>query len=238
MKKSIFILEDDAHIQELLRYNLDKDGYNIRLFGDADDILRYADKEKADLFLLDIMVPGEFDGYQVCRKLKEDKNTSHIPIIFLTAKSEEFDTVLGLELGAEDYIKKPFGIKELTTRIKVALRRSDTQLKIPAEIKVLTLGHLTIDFEKHLIFKDKKELLLPLKEYELLRILMENPGRVFSRDQLLEKVWGFEYSGETRTVDVHIRYLRQKIEENDNDPKLILTVRGIGYKFTNKQEST
>jgi two-component system, OmpR family, alkaline phosphatase synthesis response regulator PhoP len=232
MNKSIFILEDDIHIQELLKYNLTKDGYTVKAFGTAKEMFLSRDLRDADLFILDIMLPDDIDGYLVCRKLRENKNTSEIPIMFLSAKSEEFDTVLGLELGADDYIKKPFGIKELLSRVKAVLRRS--AVSQTSDTENISAGNIEIDPEKHMVYKDNTELALPLKEYELLKILMENTGRVLTRDNLLENVWGFEYSGETRTVDVHIRYLRRKIETDPSRPQHILTVRGIGYKYSDR----
>jgi two-component system, OmpR family, alkaline phosphatase synthesis response regulator PhoP len=234
MSKRIFVVEDDLHIQELVRYNLTKEGYIPFLFTNAKSLFESSDLKNADLFILDIMLPGEMDGYQICRNLKENKTTKKTPVIFLTAKSEEFDAVLGLELGAEDYVKKPFGIKELMTRIKVIMRRNESD-SIPRSGTLEAAG-IKIDLDSHLVYKDGGEVFLPLKEFELLKILMENSGRVMSRDLLLEKVWGFEYLGETRTVDVHVRYLRQKIEYDDKNPKRILTVRGIGYKFSDDRE--
>jgi two-component system, OmpR family, alkaline phosphatase synthesis response regulator PhoP len=232
MGKNIFILEDDIHIQELLKYNLTKDGHTVKAFGTAKEMFLSRDLRDADLFILDIMLPDDMDGYLVCRKLKESKNTSEIPIIFLSARSEEFDTVLGLELGADDYIKKPFGVKELLSRVKAVLRRS--MASQTSDIENISAGNIEIDPEKHIVYKDKAELTLPLKEYELLKVLMENTGKVLTRDHLLENVWGFEYSGETRTVDVHIRYLRRKIETDPSKPQHILTVRGIGYKYSDR----
>ncbi len=234
MSKKIFVVEDDLHIQELVRYNLVKEGYVPFLFTNAKSLFECPELRTADLFILDIMLPGEMDGYQICRKLKENKSTTGIPVIFLTAKSEEFDAVLGLELGAEDYVKKPFGIKELMSRIKVIMRRNEPET-IPRS-GFLESASIRIDLDSHLVYKDGREIFLPLKEFELLKILMENAGRVMSRDLLLEKVWGFEYLGETRTVDVHVRYLRQKIEDDDKKPARILTVRGIGYKFNDIRE--
>lgn len=232
MTKNIFVLEDDLHIQELLKYNLIKNGYNVRVFSDPAILFSDPGIKGTDLFLLDIMLPGGQDGYQVCRKLKSDPALTHIPVIFLTAKSEEFDAVLGLELGAEDYIKKPFGIRELLARIKVVLRRSESEQ--PAKSSVSGSG-IELDSKKHTVYKNGVLIPLTLKEFDLLKLLMENEGMVFTRDLLLERIWGYEYAGETRTVDVHIRYLRQKIEDDDKNPKHILTVRGVGYKFSDEK---
>jgi len=234
VSKRIFVLEDDIHIQELLKYNLEKEGYTASFFSDSISFFACTELNEADLFLLDIMLPGEIDGYQVCRKLREDMHTHGIPVIFLTAKSEEFDAVLGLELGADDYVKKPFGVRELLARIKVVTRRNINE-QLPEYGPVAT-ADLSIDLDRHIVYRYGREIFLPLKEFELLKVLMDNAGRVLTRDMLLEKVWGFDYPGETRTVDVHIRHLRQKIEDDDKNPNHILTVRGIGYKFSDSHE--
>lgn len=173
------------------------------------------------------MLP-EIDGFEVCKKIKRDDELANIPIIMLTAKGEEFDKILGLELGADDYITKPFSVRELIARIKAVLRRNNKEEK---QQNIINIDNLTIDLERHEVLKEGKKVELTLKEFELLKLLVMNKGKVMTRDFLLDRIWGYEYYGETRTVDVHVRHLRQKIEEDDKNPKYIETVRGIGYKF-------
>ncbi len=230
-KQLIFVVEDEIHIQQLIKYNLEANGFKVNVFDNGEDLLAYSSENIPDLFILDIMLPG-IDGLEVCRSLKQTSNTKTIPIIMLTAKSEEFDKVLGLELGADDYITKPFSVRELVARVKALFRRVNTT-KEP-KIEVLSHGEITIDCTRREVYKGNKQLEMPLKEFELLKMLILNKGKVLSREHLLDKIWGFDYYGETRTVDVHIRYLRQKIEDNDENPTYIETVRGIGYRFTDK----
>ncbi len=232
-KKLIYVVEDENHIQELIKFNLMENGYEVKCFDNGEIMLDECQNLKPDLFVLDIMLPG-IDGLEICRRIKENSATKKIPIIMLTAKNDEFDKILGLELGAEDYITKPFSIREFVTRIKVVFRRqNDPSSENPDTMKV---GKITIDIARHEVYKDKKLLEMTYKEFELLKLLVMNKGIVMSRDSLLEKVWGFDYYGETRTVDVHIRYLRQKIEDDDNNPVYIETVRGIGYRFSDKED--
>ena len=230
-KQVIYIVEDDLHIQQLIKYNLDANGFKVSVFGSGEELLSHCFDNTPDLFILDIMLPG-IDGLEVCRNLKQNSNTKNIPIIMLTAKSEEFDKVLGLELGADDYITKPFSIRELLARVKALFRRVYTVSEPKQDI--ISHGDITIDCTRREVYKGKNLIEMPLKEFELLKMLMTNKGKVLSREHLLDKIWGFDYYGETRTVDVHIRYLRQKIEENDDSPELIETIRGIGYRFTDK----
>jgi two-component system alkaline phosphatase synthesis response regulator PhoP len=228
-KELIYVVEDEANIQKLIKYNLESVGYKVSLFDTGEDILHETKSSVPDLFLVDIMLPG-IDGLEVCRNLKENPQTKNIPIIILTAKSEEFDKVLGLELGADDYITKPFSTRELLARIKALFRR----INIPPvnnNNDILKHGDILINCTRREVYKNNKKLDLPLKEFELLKLLIQNKGNVLSREVLLEKIWGFDYFGETRTVDVHIRYLRQKIEDNDSNPNFIETIRGIGYRF-------
>ncbi len=224
--EKILIVDDELHIVELLKYNLEANGYKVDFSLNGKEGLDKSIKNKPSLILLDIMLP-EMDGFDVCKELKKNKETQGIPIIMLTAKGEEFDKILGLELGADDYITKPFSVRELLARIKAVLRRN---VKGEQE-QALTFGDLTIHLDKHEVLKEGEYVELTLKEFELLRLLVMNKGKVLTRDFLLDKVWGYEYYGETRTVDVHIRHLRQKIEEDDSNPRYIETVRGIGYKF-------
>ncbi len=222
--QKILIIEDEPNIRELVLYNLSQNDYEGIEAEDGIRGLEMARSEKPDLILLDIMLPGK-NGYDICKELRAEGMKT--PIIMLTAKNEEIDKVLGLEFGADDYISKPFGIRELLARIKAVLRRFESS----PEQDGMVIGNLVIDIGSHVVKLDGKVLELTLKEFDLLRVLAENRGRVLTRDQLLDKVWGFEYIGETRTVDVHVRYLRKKLGDEDNEGKYIQTVRGMGYKM-------
>ncbi len=230
-KELIFAVEDENHIQQLIKYNLEASGYKVLTFESGESLLNECKNTTPDLFILDIMLPG-IDGLEVCRNLRQNTRTKGIPIIMLTAKSEEFDTVLGLELGADDYMTKPFSVRELIARVKAIFRR----VNIPSveETEIIKHGDISIDCTRREVYKQGRLLELPLKEFELLKMLITNKGKVLSRELLLEKIWGFDYYGETRTVDVHIRYLRQKIEDDDNNPVYIETIRGVGYRFNDK----
>jgi Response regulators consisting of a CheY-like receiver domain and a winged-helix DNA-binding domain len=226
-EEKILVVDDEEHIRELIKFNLDKNGYKTICADNGLDALRMAKDENPQLILLDVMLPA-MDGYDVCKEIRRDNSISSTPIIMITAKGEEFDKVLGLELGADDYITKPFSIRELIARVKAILRR--TTIK-PID-NSYNFGTISIDFEKHEVTKEGMKIELTLKEFELIQILIKNKGRVMTRDFLLDKIWGYEYIGETRTVDVHIRHLRQKIEDDDKNPKYIETIRGIGYRFS------
>ncbi len=236
-KELIYCVEDEVNIQQLIKYNLELNGYKVLTFGDGESLLEISKDKLPAMFILDIMLPG-IDGIEICKRIRQNPSANNIPIIMLTAKSEEFDKVLGLELGADDYITKPFGVREFIARVKALFRRTDTSNQtdtdIANSIDIIIYGNIKIDTPRREVFKYDKLLDLTLKEFELLKLLLLNKGKVLSREQLLEKVWGFDYFGETRTVDVHIRYLRQKIEDDDSNPKLIETVRGIGYRFSDK----
>ncbi len=227
-KEKILIIEDEQHIQELLTFNLQQREYKVINLLEGTNAIETIEREKPDLILLDIMLPGK-DGIEICKELKQKKDTSNIPIIMLTAKGEEFDKVLGLEMGADDYITKPFSVKELIARIRAILRRAS---KTANSNTFLQIGDIIIDNEKYEVMKNNKRIELTLKEFELLKLLAENKGKVLTRNFLLDKIWGYEYSGETRTVDVHIRHLRKKLEEDDKEPKYIETIRGVGYRIT------
>ena len=228
----ILVVDDEASIRELLTFNLKKNGYEVTAAADGREALAKA--AGMDLVLLDIMLP-EVDGLEVCRRLKADPQTSGIPIIMLTAKAEEIDRVLGLELGADDYVVKPFSMRELLARVKAVLRRSakDSQNEKGRE-ETLTIGGLRLDFSSYQAWLHDEPIALTPKEYELLKLLVTNPGRAFTRDELLERIWGYEYYGDTRTVDVHIRHLRAKLKDDENISKAIETVRGIGYRFARR----
>ena len=225
--EKILVVDDEEHILELISFNLTNNGYKVIKANNGIDAVRLAIEEKPKLILLDLMIPGK-DGYDVCREVRSNSEIRNIPIIMLTAKSEELDKILGLELGADDYITKPFSVRELLARVKAVLRRFSV---VEPESSDLVFGNLKADFEKREIHVKDKKLDLTLKEFELLEILIRNKGKILTRDTLLDKIWGYEYIGETRTVDVHIRYLRKKVEEDDKNPKLIETIRGVGYRF-------
>ena len=229
--EKILVVDDEEHILELISFNLTNNGYKVIKANNGIDAVRLAIEEKPKLILLDLMIPGK-DGYDVCREVRSNSEIRNIPIIMLTAKSEELDKILGLELGADDYITKPFSVRELLARVKAVLRRFSV---VEPESSVLVFGNLKADFEKREIHVKDKKLDLTLKEFELLEILIRNKGKILTRDTLLDKIWGYEYIGETRTVDVHIRHLRKKIESDDKNPQYIQTIRGVGYKFTSNE---
>ena len=222
----ILAVDDDDSIRELLELQLTRNGYEALTAADGREALDKA--SRADLILLDVMLPG-IDGFEICRRLKADPVLRAVPIIMLTAKAEEIDKVLGLELGADDYLVKPFSIRELLARVKAVLRRS--QNNQPAAEQQLIVGELVLDFQSYTARIGDQRLALTPKEYELLKLLVTNPGRAFLRDELLERIWGYEYYGDTRTVDVHIRHLRAKLAEAPELAAGIETVRGIGYRF-------
>ena len=223
----ILIIEDEEHIVELIKFNLESNGYKVSYAFNGRDGIKRVEMEKPDLVLLDLMLP-EVDGIDVCNRIKNNRELKQIPIIMLTAKSSETDKIIGLEIGADDYMTKPFSIRELLTRIKVILRRYQNTQPFKETGKI-TVEDLTIDIDKHEVTRGETKFQLTLKEFELLKILAENRGKVLSRNFLLDEIWGYDYFGETRTVDVHIRHLRSKIE-SDSDLKYIETVRGVGYK--------
>lgn len=227
--EKILIVDDEEHICELIKFNLQNNGYKTLVANNGVDALKIAKDQIPDLILLDLMLPY-MDGYDVCKEIRRDITTLSIPIIMITAKGEEFDKVLGLELGADDYLTKPFSIRELLARVKAVLRRTSAK----SQDRPFSFGKIIVDFEKHEITKNGTKVDLTLKEFELLEVLIKNKGRVMTRDFLLDKIWGYEYVGETRTVDVHIRHLRQKIEDDDKNPRYIETIRGIGYRFNSE----
>ena len=225
--KMIYCVEDERNIRELLVYTLGTTGFEAKGIRDGKELKKALKEELPELILLDIMLPGE-DGYSILENLKKNQETKDIPVIMVTAKEAEYDKVRGLDSGADDYITKPFGMMEFIARVKAVLRRVSKQ----SGKKEYTYKGLTIHVERHQVFDGERQVELTLKEFELLRYLMENQGLVLSRDQILEKIWGYEFSGETRTVDVHIRTLRQKLGESGF---LIETVRGVGYRIGDKE---
>jgi len=227
-KEKILVVDDEEHIIELLKFNLLNAGYDVFTANDGIDAVKLTKAEKPSLVLLDLMLPG-IDGFDVCKEIKRDKDLQKTSIIMLTAKGEELDKILGLELGADDYITKPFSVRELLARVKAVLRRTNTFSEV--EEDVYDSQSLKVDFERHDVYVNGAKVDLTLKEFELLQILIKNKGKILKRETLLDKIWGYEYIGETRTVDVHIRYLRKKIEEDDKNPRFIETIRGVGYRF-------
>lgn len=224
----IYIADDELNIRRLVAFGLKDNGFDTAEFPDGSQLMAAVKKRSPDAIILDWMMPQP-DGLAVCRMLRENHATRSIPVLMLTARGEEIDRVLGLEIGADDYIVKPFSVKELCARVKAVLRRSTRQGDEGETL--LSAGNLSVDIVRHTVTKSGKPIELTAKEFDLLVMLMKNSGKVLTRDTLLDKVWGVEYYGDTRTVDVHVRYLRQKIEENSEEPAYIQTVRGVGYKF-------
>ena len=224
----IFCVEDDRNIRELVVYTLSSTGMEAEGFEDGEVFFKALAERLPELILLDIMLPGE-DGMAILKKLKNNKKTKDIPVIMVTAKGTEYDKVSGLDAGADDYVTKPFGMMELVSRIKAVLRRT----KKKEEIEVLKAGPIVLKEKKHEVLVDGAHVSLTLKEYEMLKRLMHNKGIVLTRDRLLEEIWGYDFDGETRTVDVHIRTLRQKLGKAGEE---IETVRGVGYRITEDQE--
>lgn len=228
MPGTIAIVEDEANIVELIKYNLDREGYRTISANNGRKGLELIRQELPDLVILDLMLP-EMDGLSVCKQLRSDAQTKSIPIIILTAKSEEADRVLGLEMGADDYVTKPFSPRELVARVRAVLRRSGSADE--EEPEVIESGVIRIDLRQHIVKVRGEEVELTPKEFDFLKLLLLNPGRAFTREFLLEHLWGYEYFGDTRTVDVHVRRLRQKIEDDPANPEYLETVRGVGYRF-------
>ncbi|SHH52264.1 response regulator YycF [Tepidibacter thalassicus] len=227
MSKKILIVDDEKPISDILKFNLSKEGYEIEVAYDGEEAINKTFEFKPDLILLDVMLP-KYDGFQVCKKVREKLST---PIIMVTAKEEEVDKVLGLELGADDYITKPFSIRELMARVKANLRRTQMLNSEDKHSDIIISGNLSVDLAKYEVKKNGENIDLTVREFELLKFLITQRDQVFSREQLLEQVWGYEYYGDIRTVDVTVRRLREKIEDNSSDPKYIITKRGVGYYF-------
>lgn len=224
----ILIVEDEEALSDPLAFLLGREGFQTVVVDNGLDALPTFEREGADLVLLDVMLPG-MPGTEVCRKLRE---VSSVPIIMLTAKDSELDKVFGLELGADDYVTKPYSARELIARIRAVLRRRSAEPDTPTDT-VLTGGPVRMDIERHVVTVNGEEVPMPLKEFELLEILLRNVGRVMTRGQLIERVWGADYVGDTKTLDVHIKRLRSKIEPDSSAPRYVVTVRGLGYKFEN-----
>ncbi len=242
MVRKILVVDDEAVLVETIAYNLEQAGYQVLTAADGGSALEAARRETPDLVILDLMLP-EMDGLEVCRQLRREHNTATIPIMMLTAKGDEIDKVVGLEVGADDYVTKPFGRRELLARVRALLRRADyptagndhtsqeTSGEVPRPSRELVAGPLRIDLAGRRVNCRGQDLELQPKQFDLLTYLVRNRGTVLTRDQLLQNVWGYDYVGDTRTVDVHVRWLREKLEEDPANPKLIQTVRGVGYCF-------
>lgn len=231
MSKRILLVEDEASISEPLAFLLEREGYRVQVVDDGTEAVRAFPGSDADLVLLDLMLPG-LPGTEVCRSIRA---RSRVPVIMLTAKDSEIDIVVGLELGADDYITKPYSTRELLARVRAALRRADSDGDDPAEEYyeegVLDEEGVRLDTERHTVTVRGEEISMPLREFELLELLMRHSGRVLTRGQLIDRVWGSDYYGDTKTLDVHIKRIRSRIEEDPKDPKLVTTVRGVGYRF-------
>lgn len=239
-KKTILIVDDEKMILNLLSCNLIKEGYNVIEAKDGLEAITIAQEEKPDLILLDVMLP-KLDGLSVCKRVK---NIMNVPILMVTAKDDELDKILGLELGADDYITKPFSIRELLARVKANLRKADVIANVKKEVKevkkpeetpelkrtnIIKVGVLTLDLDRFEVMINDRIVDLTLREFEVLKFLASDPGQVITRETLLEKVWGYEYYGDIRTVDVTVRRIREKIERDTSNPKILITKRGVGY---------
>lgn len=231
-KKTILVVDDEKMIRNLLNINLTKEGYNVIEAVDGMEAVELATEKKPDLILLDVMIP-KLDGLSVCKRIK---NTMNVPILMVTAKDSEVDKILGLELGADDYVTKPFSIRELIARIKANLRKVEISSSSEQNSNdgtkrdnIIKVGVLTLDLDRFEVMVEDKRVDLTLREYEVLKFLASEPGQVVSREVLLEKVWGYEYYGDIRTVDVTVRRIREKIEKDTSDPKILMTKRSVGY---------
>lgn len=227
MGQRVLVVDDEAAIVELVSYNLTREGFDVLVSADGAEAVRMARRESPDLVILDVMLPS-MSGLDVCRQLRRE---TEIPIILLTARKDEVDRVLGLELGADDYVTKPFSPRELVARVKAILRRSRGRDEDAGDVHEISRTGLTVDPDRREASLDGKTLHLTFTEFELLHILAKNPGRAFTRDDLLMRVWGQDFYGDARTVDVHVRHLREKLMEDLQTPRFIETVRGVGYRF-------
>ena len=223
--KKILVVDDEPTLIATLRYNLEREGYEVITAQDGESAVALGRAPRPDLVLLDLMLPG-LDGLQVCRLLRREMQ---VPILMLTAKGDEVDKVVGLEMGADDYVTKPFSMREVVARVKALLRRAD--IRAPTDAGILTAGELQLDLRKRAATMHGVATAMKPKELDLLTFFMRNPGHAFTREQLLHHVWGYDFAGDTRTVDVHIRWLREKIEDRPDKPARLITVRGTGYRF-------
>ncbi len=227
MAKKVLVVDDEKLIVKGIRFSLEQDGMEVECAYDGEEALRLATENAYDMILLDLMLP-KMDGFEVCQRIREFSN---VPIVMLTAKGDDMDKILGLEYGADDYITKPFNILEVKARIKAIMRRTGTKEPAPAKAQVIDSGDLKLDLESRRLFILGREVNLTAREFELLELFVTNPNKVFSREKLLELVWGVDYPGDVRTVDVHVRRLREKIEANPSEPKYVHTKWGVGYYY-------
>ncbi len=223
----VLIVEDEADLAEPLAYLLRREGFDVEIAADGPAGLEAFATRGADIVLLDLMLPG-IPGTEVCRIIR---TTSRVPIVMLTAKDSEVDIVVGLELGADDYLAKPYSARELLARMRAVLRRTEVAPAPGREERLVTAGPVSVDLDRHAVTVDGREIAMPLKEFELLEVLVRNAGRVLTRGQLIDRVWGSDYFGDTKTLDVHIKRIRSRIEQNPSEPVMLLTVRGLGYRF-------
>jgi two-component system, OmpR family, alkaline phosphatase synthesis response regulator PhoP len=231
--QTILVVEDEPDIRKLIKYNLAQDRFKVLEAEDGEQALRLLQREKPNLVILDLMLPG-LSGFELCKILRDRMDTAGVPILMLTAKAGEADKVVGLEMGADDYLSKPFSPREMVARVRAILRRTDSSAAAPETAPSYHKGALKMDFKSYEVFARGRPIKLTLKEFELLRFFVQNSNRVLSRDQLLDRIWGGDTFVTPRTVDVHIRRLRKAVEKDDREPKWILTLRGVGYKFDEK----
>lgn len=222
----VLIVEDEPDLADPLAYLLRREGFEVQVAEDGPAALAAFEAAPHDLILLDLMLPG-MPGTEVCRRIR---TTSAVPIIMVTAKDSEVDIVVGLELGADDYVTKPYSARELLARMRAVLRRT-AEAEVDLDDRILEAGRVSLDVDRHSVAVDKREIAMPLKEFELLEVLMRNAGRVLTRGQLIDRVWGSDYFGDTKTLDVHIKRIRSRIEEKPGSPVMLVTVRGLGYRF-------
>lgn len=223
----ILVVEDEPTYRDMLEFNLQRDGFKVTTAADGPTALEEFDNGEPDLIVLDLMLPG-MSGNEVCRQVRQK---SSVPIIMLTAKDSEIDKVVGLEIGADDYVTKPYSYRELVARIRAILRRMSDQLDSEEESDVLRVGRIEMDQDAHVVRVGGEEVRMPLREFELLELFMQNPDRVLTRGQILDRIWGMDYIGDSKTLDVHVKRIRSKIEESASKPTALLTVRGLGYKL-------
>lgn len=223
----VLVVEDEESFSEAIAFMLGKEGFSVTIAETGTSALEIFEKQGADLILLDLMLPG-MSGTEVCRTIRQKSN---VPIIMVTAKADEVDKIVGLEIGADDYVTKPFSSRELVARIRAVLRRHVDVFEETVDTGVLTVGPVSMDIERHIVTVRGEKIALPLKEFDLLELLMRNSGRVLTRGQIIDRIWGSNYVGDTKTLDVHIKRLRSKVEADPAEPVHLLTVRGLGYKF-------
>ncbi len=228
----ILVVDDEPVFRDTLAFNLRRDGFDVTTAADGLSAVEAFQKTEPDLILLDLMLPG-ISGIEVCKRVRE---VSSVPIIMVTAKDDEIDKVVGLEVGADDYLTKPYSYRELLARIRAVLRRAKADVPAPETSEVLRAGRILMDTEVHEVRVDGKKVKMPLREFELLELFLQNPDRVLTRNQILDRIWGLNYIGDTKTLDVHVKRIRSKIEEDPSNPTALVTVRGLGYKLVSTAE--